>query len=352
MPVYIHQPKSSPLFSWDQERIAPLLAAVRYRQGRFLGKMEGMRDRLLSEANLETLLQAILSSSEIDGEMLAPDRVRSGLARRLGLNLPGLGPAYRYVEDLVEILHNATGGYALPLTHERLLDWHVRQFPRDRHLLSTAGKKKVHFHTPGSELFGKEMTRFLSWFNNETTYDPVIKAAIAHWWFIAIHPFDEGNSWIARTITELQLSRADQSAARLYSLSPALAVRKKEYLELLERTHKPSLDITDWLEWFLGCFDDALVRAGETLVPVLQKAHFWERHMSASLNDRQRMILGKLLNGLLEGKLTSSLWARLTKTSQDSAGRDINDLVERGILKRAAAGGRSTSYSLTMDVKI
>src|SRR5262249_30292163 len=245
--------------------------------------MEGMRERLQLEANGQTLQLAILSSCEIDGEILAPDRVRLVLARRLGLDLSGSASVSRYIEDLAEILLDATGRYTLALTHERLLNWHVLQFPKDRNLLGATGKKKVHFHMPGFELFGKEMTRFLTWFNDENTYDPVIKAAIAHWWFMAIHPFEEGNGWIARAITESQLSRADQSASRLYSLSPACAQRKKRYFELLEGTQQSSLDMTEWLEWFLGCLDEAIVQAGETLEPVLQKARFWDRHMSASL---------------------------------------------------------------------
>lgn len=366
MPVYIHQLRKWPDFIWDQEKIASRLAEVRYHQGRLLGKMEGLGFTLKAEANLSTLTLDVSKSSEIEGEILNHDQVRSSIARRLGMNIPGLVPADRNVEGVVEMMLDATQNYHAPLTGKRLFSWHAALFPAGgtgmknivvgkyrnnplsdpMQVVSGAmGREKVHFQAPDSRLLSREMTRFLKWFNGSNQPDPVLKAALAHFWFITIHPFDDGNGRIARAITDMQLSRADQSGQRFYSMSLQVRNERKAYYDILEKTQKGSLDITGWLDWFLACLDSALNNTTETLRAVLKKARFWEKHSLTLLNERQRAILNKLLDGF-EGKLTSSKWAKIMKVSQDTAGRDINDLLEKEILAREPGGGRSTSYML------
>lgn len=339
---------------------------VRHNQGRLLGRMEGMGFRLQAEANLQTLTMDVLKSSEIEGEILNPDQVRSSIARRLGMNIGGLIPADRHVEGVVEMMLDATQKYNDALTHDRLFGWHAAMFPTGRsgmHMIVTdryrdnslgdpmqvisgeMGMEKVHFQAPDSHLLQFEMTLLIDWFNSNYTLDPVLKAAVAHLWFVTIHPFDDGNGRIARAITDMQLSRADQSLQRFYSMSSQIRVERKEYYDILEKTQKGSLDITEWLEWFLSCLDRALANTNEILSSVLQKARFLEKHSMTVLNDRQKIMLNKLLDGF-EGKLTSSQWAKITKTSQDTAGRDINDLLNKEILSKESNGGRSTSYIL------
>jgi Fic family protein len=366
MAIYIHERKEWPNFFWKQENISSVLAQVRHHQGRLLGRMEGIGFNLQAEANLHTLTLDVLKSSEIEGEILNPDQVRSSIARRLGMDIAGLIPADRHVEGIVEMMLDATQNYSAALTDERLFSWHAAMFPTGRSgmlrivvgnyrdnskadpmqvVSGPMGKEKVHFQAPDSEALISEMNKFLDWFNAEHGIDPVIKAAIAHLWFVTIHPFDDGNGRITRAITDMQLSRADQSAQRFYSMSSQIRNERKGYYEILEKTQKGTLDITAWLEWFLNCLDRALANTDETLGVVMRKARFWEKHSTISLNDRQRTMLNKLLDGF-DGKLTSSKWAKITKTSQDTAGRDINDLVERGILAKEPGGGRSSSYML------
>jgi Fic family protein len=368
MATYIYQRKNWPDFTWDQEHIAPILAQVRHRQGRLLGRMESLGFDLQAQANWHTLTLDVLKTSEIEGEMLDPAQVRSSIARRLGMNVVGLVPADRNVEGIVDVLLDATENYPWPLSTERLFSWHAAMFPTGRSgihrivvgdyrdnskedpmqvVSGPMGREIVHFQAPDSEVLVTEMEKFLDWFNDEKKGDPVITAAIAHLWFVTIHPFDDGNGRIARAITDLQLSRADQSAQRFYSMSAQIRKERKEYYTVLENTGKGSLDITEWLEWFLGCLDRALTSTDEILGAVLDKARFWKKHAAAPLNDRQRKMLNKLLDGFV-GKLTSTKWAQITKISQDSAGRDINDLVERGMLVKEPGGGRSTSYALVL----
>jgi Fic family protein len=270
------------------------------------------------------------------------------------------------VEGIVEMMLDATQNYNAPLTDERLFSWHAAMFPTGRSgmhrivvgsyrdhskgdpmqvISGPMGKEKVHFQAPDSDVLELEMNKFLDWFNSEKSLDPVIKAAIAHLWFVTIHPFDDGNGRITRTITDMQLSRADQSAQRFYSMSSQIRVERKEYYDLLEKTQKGTLNITLWLNWFLSCLDRALTNTDATLGIVMKKARFWEKYSITPLNDRQRLMLNKLLDGF-DGKLTSSKWAKITKTSQDTAGRDINDLMQQGILEKEPGGGRSTSYIL------
>ncbi|HTR31395.1 MAG TPA: Fic family protein [Puia sp.] len=366
MPIYIHQRPEWPNFFWDHGRIAPRLAEVRHHQGRLLGRMEGMGFPLQAEANLHTLTLDVLKSSEIEGEILDADQVRSSIARRLGMDIGGLIPADRHVEGIVEMMLDATQNYMAPLTDERLFSWHAAMFPTGRSgmqkivvgnyrdnakedpmqvVSGPMGKENVHFQAPDAELLAREMAMLIRWFNSPVDIDPVSKAAVAHLWFVTIHPFDNGNGRIARAITDMQLSRADQSAQRFYSMSSQIRAERREYYDILETSQKGSLDITEWMNWFLTCLDRALTGTDSTLAVVMRKARFWEKFSTMPFNDRQRLMLNKLLDGF-EGKLTSSKWAKITKTSQDSAVRDINDLLQRGVLVKEPGGGRSTSYVL------
>ena len=363
--MYIHGLSDWPNFRWDHEGLLATLAAVRHRQGRLIGRMEGLGFRLREEAVLDTLTQDVLKSSEIEGEVLDRDQVRSSIARRLGLDIGALTPADRDVEGVVEMMLDATQHYAEPLNEERLFGWHASLFPTGRigmHRIRTGAwrddstgpmqvvsgpvsKERVHFEAPEAKRLAREMKAFLKWFNHPPETDPVLKAALAHLWFVTIHPFDDGNGRIARTIADMGLARSEASPKRFYSMSAQIRLERNDYYEILERTQKGTLDVTPWMHWFLGCLDRAFDGAEATLATVLRKARFWEAHAGESFNDRQRKIVNRLLDGF-EGKLTSSKWAKVAKCSQDTASRDINDLVKRGILAKDPAGGRSTSYSL------
>lgn len=362
---YIHELPHWPSLRWDQNRLAERLVAVRHRQGRLVGRMEGLGFSLRSEATLENLTLEILKSSEIEGEILDRQQVRSSVARRLGMDIGGLTVADRHVEGVVETMLDATERYAEPLTEERLFGWHAAMFPAGRSGMARikvgawrddragpmqvvsgpTGRQRVHYEAPRASRLPKEMTSFLEWFNGAAAIDPVIKAAMAHLWFVTIHPFDDGNGRIARTIADMALARSEQTAQRFYSMSAQIRQEREEYYDILEHTQKADLSITPWLEWFLGCLDRAFDGAEHTLADVFKKARFWERHAGAVLNERQRDMLSRLLNDF-EGKLTTSKWALIEKCSQDTALRDIDDLVARDILRKEPAGGRSTSYSL------
>jgi Fic family protein len=318
------------------------------------------------EAVLTTLTEDVLKSSEIEGEILDRDQVRSSIARRLGMDIGALPPADRNVEGVVEMMLDATQNFKSELTDERLFGWHASLFPTGRSGMSKIivgawrddksgpmqvvsgpfGRKKVHYEAPAAERLAAEMKSFLGWFNAEDNTDPVIKAALAHLRFVTIHPFDDGNGRIARAIADMSLARSEDSSQRFYSMSAQIRVERKAYYDMLEATQKGELDITPWLEWFLGCLDRAFDGAEQTLAAVFQKADFWKKHAAAKINDRQRDILNRLLDGF-EGKLTSSKWALIEKCSPDTALRDIQDLIDQGILVKDEAGGRSTSYSLT-----
>jgi Fic family protein len=364
--MYIHQRSEWPRFRWDQDGLANQLAAVRHRQGRLIGRMEALGFRLREQAVLDTLTQDVLKSSEIEGETLDIDQVRSSLARRLGIEIGALTPADRHVEGVVEMMLDATQRYQNPLTEERLFAWHAALFPTGRSgmqkirvgdwrddnsgpmqvVSGPIGTERVHYQAPPVDRLSSEMSQFVVWFNGTTSIDLVLKAGLAHLWFVTIHPFDDGNGRIARAIADLALARSEQSPKRFYSMSAEIRLERNDYYDILERTQKGTVEVTPWLQWFLGCLDRAFDGAEATLASVIRKAHFWEVHAEESFNDRQRKVVNRLLNGF-EGKLTSSKWASLAKCSQDTANRDINDLIERGILKKDAAGGRSTSYSLT-----
>ncbi len=363
---YIHLSQAWPDFRWDDQRLSPLLAAVRHRQGRLIGRMEALGFPLREEAILHTLTEDVLTSSEIEGEFLNKDQVRSSIARRLGMDVAGLIPADRNVEGVVQMMVDASQNYAASLTEERLFAWHAALFPTARTGMSVItvgawrndaigpmqvvsgpiGRERVHFEAPAAPRLAQEVKAFLIWFESENAIDPVLKAAIAHLWFVTIHPFDDGNGRIARAIADLALARSEHSAQRFYSMSAQICAERNAYYEMLETTQKGDLDITRWLEWFFNCLDHAFDHAETVLASVMQKARFWETHAKISLNERQRAVLNRLLNGF-EGKLTTSRWAKLTKCSQDTALRDIDDLVKQGVLVKDAAGGRSTSYTLT-----
>jgi len=364
--IYIHQLKSWANFHWDHEKVAGQLAEARHRQGRLLGRMEGLGFGLQYEASLETLTLDVLKSSEIEGEILDHDQVRSSIARRLGMDVAGIVPFDRNVEGIVEMMLDATQHYKKPLTNERLFNWHAALFPTGRsgmhkivvggwrnnskndpmQVVSGAmGKEKVHYQAPDAEVLPDEMNAFIKWFNSENAIDSVIKAAIAHLWFVTIHPFDDGNGRIARAITDMQLARSDGNNQRFYSMSAQIRKERNAYYDMLESTQKGSLDITAWLQWFLGCLERALLCTDETLAVVMKKAKFWEKYKTSSFNERQKMMLNKLLDDF-EGKLNSSKWAKIAKCSADTAVRDINDLLQKNILAKQAAGGRSTSYAL------
>ena len=365
MSRYIYDLPDWPDFQWDQKKLATPLAALRHRQGRLVGRMETLGFSLRAEATLQNLTLEVLKSSEIEGEILDRDQVRSSIARRLGMDIGGLAPADRHVEGVVEMMLDATQNYSAPLTAERLFGWHAALFPtgysgmskiaigrwRDNskgpmQVVSGAyGRERVHFEAPAAKRLEKEMEAFLKWFNGTDQTDPVLRAGLAHLWFVTIHPFDDGNGRIARAVADMALARSEQSSQRFYSMSAQIRTERKTYYEMLEKTQEGGLDVTPWLEWFLGCLDRAFDGTEETLGSVLQKARFWEAHAATPLNDRQRLMLNKLLDGF-EGKLTSSKWAKIAQCSQDTALRDILELVNHGILVKDAAGGRSTSYSL------
>ncbi len=363
--LYIYERRGWPRFQWRDDRLAALLADVRHKQGRLLGRMEGLGFQFRTEAMLRTLTEDVLKSSEIEGEKLDADQVRSSIARRLGLDIAGLVPADRDVEGVVEMMLDATQKYKRKLTAERLFDWHAALFPTGRSGMSRIvvghwrddsqgpmqivsgpnGREKVHYEAPAAKELNREMKAFLEWFEGERRLDPVLKAGLAHLWFVTIHPFEDGNGRIARAIADMALARSEESPQRFYSMSAQIRVKRKAYYDMLERTQKGDMDVTPWLIWFLECLGRAIEGADGLLNTVLQKAQFWNRLKDAAINDRQRLVLNRLLNGL-EGKLTSSKYAKLAKTSQDTATRDIVDLIDKGALVRDPGGGRSTSYSL------
>jgi Fic family protein len=367
--MFIHELKDWPRFYWNRERLAEPLAAVRHQQGRLIGHMEALGFNLRQEAVLQTLTEDVLKSSEIEGEKLDPAQVRSSIARRLGMDIGALKPADRNVEGVVEMMLDATRHYDKPLTDERLFAWHASLFPTGRSGMTKIkagawrddstgpmevvsgpiGKEKVHFQAPEARRLDADMRTFLAWFNATADIDQVLKAAQAHLWFVTIHPFDDGNGRIARAIADMALARSENSPQRFYSMSAQIRQERAAYYDILEQTQKSTLDITPWMEWFLGCLGRAIEGAQTMLGTVLAKARFWKRIADFPINERQRVVLNRLLNGF-EGKLTTTKYAALAKCSQDTALRDILPLVERGILLRNPEGGRSTSYALNTSL--
>jgi Fic family protein len=368
--IYIHDLPAWPQFEWDRERLAEPLAGVRLRQGRLIGHMEALGFPLRTEAVLQTLTSDVIKTSEIEGERLDAEQVRSSIARKLGVDIGALKPADRNVEGVVEMMLDATGQYAEPLSATRLFRWQASLFPTGRSNMrniktgrwrddSTGPmqvvsgplrREKVHFEATAAARLPEEMKTFLKWFNARAQGDAVMKAALAHLWFVTLHPFDDGNGRIARAIADMSLARSEGSPQRFYSMSAQIRQERNAYYDMLERTQRGSLDITPWMHWFLGCLGRAIDGAQTTLRGVLAKARFWETFAATPLNDRQRQVVNRLLDGF-EGKLTTSKYAKLTGCSQDTALRDILSLVDRGILHQGEGGGRSTSYAL-IDIGI
>ncbi|MBI2219341.1 MAG: Fic family protein [Candidatus Rokubacteria bacterium] len=363
--TYIHELENWPKFRWDTDRLVEPLATVRHWQGRLIGCMEALGFDLRQEAVLRTLTSDVVKSSEIEGEKLEAEQVRSSIARRLGMDVGALKLADRHVEGIVEMMLDATGHYDQALTAERLFAWHAALFPTGRSGMTKIrvgawrddgtgpmevvsgpiGRERVHFTASLAARLGQEMTAFLDWFNRPADIDEVLKAGLGHLWFVTIHPFDDGNGRIARAIADMTLARSEKTSQRFYSMSTQIRQERTAYYDILEHTQKGTMDVTPWMEWFLGCLGRAIDGAHEILGAVLAKARFWESVRGMPLNDRQRLVLNRLLDGF-EGKLTTSKYATLAKCSQDTALRDILPLVERGILVRGPEGGRSTSYAL------
>lgn len=366
MKIYIYENEFWPNFTWNDQELIELLGKVRNLQGRIVGKMESLGFNLKQQAELETLKTEILRSSEIEGEILNPEQVRSSIARKLGMDISGLIPSDRNVEGIVDMMLDATQNFSQPLTKERLFDWHYALFATGRSgmykvivgnwrndstgpmqvISGPMGKEKMHFQAPAATQIEKEMNAFLDWFNNYEKIDLVLKAGIAHLWFVTIHPFEDGNGRIARTISDMLLARADGISQRFYSMSAQIRQERKEYYEILEKTQKGDLNITKWLTWFLNCLLNALHESNTILEKVISKHNFWIENALKIQNDRQKLMLNKILDGDFFGKLTSSKWAKITKCSPDTALRDIQDLIDKGILKKAEGGGRSTNYKL------
>ena len=366
--MYLWQKQNWPTCTWDERSLSRLLAHVSREQGRLLGKMESLGFDLRNEANLRTLTEDVVKSSEIEGEKLAPAQVRSSIARRLGMDVSGLVPADRNVDGVVEMMLDATGNYAQPLTEERLFAWHASLFPTGRSgmnkilvgswrddsdgpmqvISGPIGREKVHYEAPPADRIPDEMAKFLRWFEQPGDIDPLLIAGLAHLWFVTIHPFEDGNGRIARAIADMALARSEKTGQRFYSMSAQIRREHKNYYDTLEWAQKGELDVTRWQDWFLNCLLSAIEGAQETLSAVLVKARFWERFAKEPLIERQIKILNRLLEGF-EGKLTTSKWAKIAKCSQDTAYRDILDLIDRGALQKDSGGGRSTSYSLVIE---
>lgn len=365
MKVYIYQKDGWPIFNWDNERLLPLLGKVRNLQGKLVGKMESLGFELRNEAALETLTLDVLKTTEIEGEILNPEQVRSSIARRLGMDVSGLIPSDRDVDGVVDMMLDATQNFNKPLTKERLFDWHFALIPTEHsgmhktivgnwrddstgpmQIVSGAlGKEKIHYQAPDASEIENEINQFLIWFNNNDNQDLVIKAGIAHLWFVTLHPFEDGNGRIARAITDLLLAKSDEISQRFYSMSAQIRKERKEYYKVLEKTQKGTVDITNWIEWFLNCLFNSLNSSNQTLRKVIFKHRFWNKNADKLQNDRQKILLNKLLEGF-DGKLTSSKWAKIAKCSTDTALRDIQDLMNKKILRKSEGGGRSTSYEL------
>ena len=360
--MYIYEQKDWPQFKWDNEQITKILGSVRHRQGQILGQMQALGFRIQEETMLKALTMDVIKSSEIEGELLNPEQVRSSIARRLGIEIAGALPAERDVEGIVEMMLDATQNYKKPLTQERLFGWHAALFPtgysgpykievaqyrtgKMQVVSGAMGKEKIHFEAVKPDLVKIEMDKFLTWFNSNENIDQVLKAAIAHFWFIIIHPIDDGNGRIARAFTDLLLARAEDNGERFYSMSSQILIERKNYYEVLQKVQHSSGDITDWLSWFLFCLKNALYETENTMLKILNKANFWSLHEHTPINQRQRLMINKMFDGF-DGKLQTAKWAKITKSSNDTALRDIKDLVEKGILKAEKQSGRNANYEL------
>ncbi|MCH7403739.1 Fic family protein [Belliella kenyensis] len=363
MVKYIYEYKDWTNFSWDDKAINQVFGEARLLQGKIIGKMNSIGFSTKEETNLANLTLDVVKSSEIEGEILNYEQVRSSVARRLGINTAGLVPSNRHIEGVVEMMLDATQRYDSPLTESRLFGWHAALFPTgfsgpyqievgqyrtgEMQIVSGAkGKEKVHFEAVKASLVKTEMDKLLDWINNNHMLDPVLKASIAHLWFIIIHPFDDGNGRIARAISDLLLARAEGSAERFYSMSNQILKERNRYYEVLQKVQHSSSDITEWLDWFLHCLKNAIHATEETTTNIMKKAAFWKLHENTPVNERQRLVLNKLFDGF-EGKLKTSKWAKINKVSTDTALRDIKDLVDKKILQQTSDKGRNANYELT-----
>lgn len=365
MSHFFYHLKDWPQFYWDHETLLMKLADVRNMQGRLMGKMEAMGFEMREEAFWQTLTLDVLRSSEIEGELFNTEEVRSSVARRLGFEYSGMVHSGRDVDGVVDVLADATQNADQPLTKERLNNWHSALFTTGRSGIYTItvgayrkddkgpmqvvsgaiGNERIHYQAPGSEKVESEMELFLDWFNSSQAIDPVLKAAVAHLWFVSVHPYDDGNGRLARAIADMQLTRADGSNKRFYSMSSQIMKERRSYYKILERTQRSDLDVTDWMLWFLERMHESLSNTGNELAKVLEKSAFWEKHKMTLFNERQLLMVKRLLDDF-EGKLTSSKWAKMQKCSQDTALRDLTDLLNKSVLEKDPAGGRSTAYRL------
>ncbi|MBK6526956.1 MAG: Fic family protein [Crocinitomicaceae bacterium] len=367
---YVYQYTNWPEFYWDEKEVTFLLGKVRNLQGRLVGKMETLGFELKTEALMQTMTLEVLKSSEIEGAVFNYEEVRSSLARQLGLKYSGMVNSGRDVDAVVEMMLDATQHADEKLTHDRLFGWQSALFPNGRsgmykilvgkyrndstgpmQVVSGAmGKERVHFQAPAAKNLKSEMTHFLKWFNGDDQLDLVLKAGLAHFWFVTLHPFDDGNGRLARALTEMLLTRSDGSSQRFYSMSAQIKLERKAYYAVLEKSQKGDLDVTNWLRWFLNCLMNSLLAADQILSRTLKKHQFWNTHAKTLLNERQKKILNKLLDGL-DGKLNTSKWAKMTKCSTDTALRDVTDLMTKKILRKETGGGRSTNYDLVKAFK-
>lgn len=365
--IYIHEKDNWTNFTWNEKLVSKKLAETRNLQGRLLGKMESLGFDQQDEAVLNTLTLEIVKSSEIEGEILNLEQVRSSIAKRLGIELAGAIESERHIDGIVEMMLDATQRYDSPITKERLFGWHSLLFPTGwsnmykitvadwrkdttgpMQVISGAmGKEKVHFEAPNSDKIDSEMEKLINWIESENEIDPVLKSAIVHLWFVTIHPFEDGNGRITRAITEMLLARSDKSVKRFYSMSSQIREERKQYYKILEKTQKGTSEITDWILWFLECLKNSFESTSKLLSKILIKAEFWKIHAKTIINERQHKMLNKLLDDF-DGKLTTSKWGKICKCSQDTALRDIQNLIEKGILQKEKSGGRSTNYEIKM----
>jgi len=367
--TFVWQASDWPAWRFDLAALAAPMAEVSRAQGQLMGRLADVGMALRDQASLAALTEDVVKTSEIEGERLNVESVRSSIARRLGVDIGALAPVDRHVEGVVEMVLDATTNCEAPVTRQRLFGWHAALFPtgyaglarirvgawRDdasgpmQVVSGPIGRQRVHFEAPPAGRLEAETARFLDWVDHASNEPPLIKAGLGHLWFVTLHPFDDGNGRIARAIGDLLLARADGSPRRFYSLSAQIQRERKAYYDILERTQKGSLDVTAWLAWFLETLHRAVDHAQHTVDAVLVRTRFWRRWAATSLNKRQVKLLNRLLDGL-EGKLTSSKWAAIARCSPDTALRDINELVALGVLRKSTSGGRSTSYELNEPV--
>ncbi|WP_067673926.1 Fic family protein [Nocardia miyunensis] len=362
---YLWEDAHWPELRYDDSRLAHPIFEVAHQHGYLLGRLADAEDETREQASLAALTSDVVKTSEIEGELLNAESVRSSIARHLGVDIGAVMPADRHIDGVVEMVLDATVHHEQPVTSERLFGWHAGLFPTGYSGISRVriggwrtdengpmevvsgpyGRQRVHFEAPPADTLETEMRRFLEWFNEAAPESPIIKAGLAHLWFVTLHPFDDGNGRIARALGDLWLARADHSPQRFYSLSTQIQRDRNAYYTILERTQKGTLDVTEWLLWFIGALQRAITHANSTVDDVLAKAEFWRQRRQFAMNERQRAMLNRLLDGF-NGKLTTRKWAIITKCSQDTALRDINELIELGVLRRSESGGRSTSYEL------